>query len=383
MASTKIYKTHEDMTADRNNRLLEKLLSTCKPGRQDTYKRYISSYKMAGASPYTICSHLESLLIWDNRIDTDFDQLTPTDLENVLYTLEDVQLSQRSKDKHKVNLRSFLKYAGRDDLKKCFIFKRNKNNKLPEDLLTKEDVSKLIDAALNPRDKAIISLLYESGARRGEMLSLRLKHITPHERGFYVHFPKGKTGSRKILVVYSAMYINQWLTVHPDRDNRESYFLSSLKDGSEQMTPVNLTKLISKAANRAGIQKKVNPHVFRHAQATELAKDFTEQQMKNYLGWSKDSSMASVYVHLSGRDMDTAVLEKNGIEIEDRDTRLKPAECPRCHHMLPNGVKYCGFCGLPLTGEATDENKKALENLLEGLKAHPEILLELAGMKKS
>ncbi len=383
MGASKVYKTHADMITDRNNRQLEKLLNTCKPSRKDIYRRFIGSYKMAGASPNTICMHIESLILWDKRIEQDFDLLTPIDLENVLYTLEETQLSQRSKDTYKLNLRTFLKYAGRDDLRKSFVFKRNNKTKLPEDLLTKDEVSKMIDAALNPRDKAIISLLYESGARRGELLSLQLKHITPHDKGFYIHFPQGKTGARKILVVYSAMFINQWLTVHPTRDKRETYFFSPLDDGSSPMTAANFVKILAKAANRAGIQKKVNPHSFRHAQATALAKDFTEQQMKNYLGWSKDSKMASIYVHLSGRDMDDAILKKNGIEMEERDTRLKPEECPRCHHVIPNGVKFCGFCGLPLTGDATDENKKALDNLLEGLKAHPEILIEaLAKLNK-
>lgn len=371
MGPTKVYKTHVDMTIDRNNRQLEKLLSSCKPTRKDIYKRFISSYKMAGASPHTISSHIESLILWDNRIEIEFDELTSTDLENVLYTLEDTQLSQRSKDTYKLNLRTFLKYAGRDDLRKCFVFKRNHNTKLPEDLLTKDEVSRMIDAALNPRDKAIISLLYESGGRRGELLSLQLKHITPHERGFYIQFPQGKTGARKILVVYSAMYINQWLIVHPTRDNRESYFLSSLDDGSAPMTAANFTKILSKAANRAGVQKKVNPHSFRHAQATELAKDFTEQQMKNYLGWTRDSKMASVYVHLSGRDIDEAILKKNGIEVEDRDTRLKPEECPRCHHMLPNGVKYCGFCGLPLSKEVKESDDDKITQVLKAILTDP------------
>jgi hypothetical protein len=142
-----------------------------------------------------------------------------------------------------------------------------------------------------------------------------------------------------------------------------------------QISATAFRQVLTKAAERAVIQKKVNPHAFRHAQATELAKDFTEQQMKQYLGWAQDSKMAAVYVHLSGRDMDAAVLAKNGIEVEKRDTRLKANECPRCHKMIPPDVMFCGFCGLPLTKEAETQNKDAIELILAKFKEHPEILL--------
>ena len=49
--------------------------------------------------------------------------------------------------------------------------------KLPEEMFTEEDIKKLINAADLPRDRAFISVLYESGCRIGEMLFMRLKHI--------------------------------------------------------------------------------------------------------------------------------------------------------------------------------------------------------------
>ena len=70
-------------------------------------------------------------------------------------------------------------------------------------------------------------------------------------------------------------------------------------------------------AIRAGIAKRVNPHSFRHARASNLANFLTEAQMKEYLGWVGDSRMASTYVHLSGRNIDNALFKLNGIKTED------------------------------------------------------------------
>ncbi len=52
-----------------------------------------------------------------------------------------------------------------------------KNRKLPEEILTEEDIRKMINAAYNTRDKAIVSVLYESGCRVGEFLCMKIKNV--------------------------------------------------------------------------------------------------------------------------------------------------------------------------------------------------------------
>lgn len=64
--------------------------------------------------------------------------------------------------------------------------------------------------------------------------------------------------------------------------------------------------LFKKAARKTKIRKRCNPHIFRHSRATLLAQHLTEAQLKQVFGWTQSSKMASVYVHLSGRDNDDA-----------------------------------------------------------------------------
>lgn len=71
----------------------------------------------------------------------------------------------------------------------------------------------------------------------------------------------------------------------------------------------------------------MNPHAFRPASATHLANILTEAQMKEFIGWIQDSDMASVYVHLSGRDVDRAILKLYGMMMDDERSNgklLKP-----------------------------------------------------------
>ena len=71
---------------------------------------------------------------------------------------------------------------------------------------------------------------------------------------------------------------------------------------------------IRKMALKAGIRKRVFPHLFRHSRATFLASRMTEAQMKEYFGWTQSSDMAATYVHLSGRDVDDTLLKINHID---------------------------------------------------------------------
>ncbi len=52
---------------------------------------------------------------------------------------------------------------------------KRKDAKLPEQILNKKNVVKLIKACCNPRDKAIVSVLYESGTRVGEFLGMKVR----------------------------------------------------------------------------------------------------------------------------------------------------------------------------------------------------------------
>ena len=68
--------------------------------------------------------------------------------------------------------------------------------------------------------------------------------------------------------------------------------------------------------------------------------------------------MASIYVHLSGRDVDKAILKTHGIkleETEDEKSLLEPKSCKRCNDVNPATNRFCRVCGLPLDDKIADE----------------------------
>jgi ribosomal protein L40E len=121
-----------------------------------------------------------------------------------------------------------------------------------------------------------------------------------------------------------------------------------------------LAKVLKVAAERAGLSKKVHPHKLRHSRATFLASKLTEAQMNQVFGWKQGSDMPSIYVHLSGRDLDDAILGVYGLrKVEDKEPKLKPKICPRCNTSNSFDARFCMKCGLALDLRAAQEIEEA------------------------
>jgi integrase len=107
---------------------------------------------------------------------------------------------------------------------------------------------------------------------------------------------------------------------HPGKNDLEApmWFKLGKKDKLEvnSLQPMQYDTIrmrLKKLAKKAGIKKRIHRHLFRHSRATYMADYLTEAQMNVYFGWIQGSEMPSVYVHLSGRDIDDAILKANGI----------------------------------------------------------------------
>ena len=247
-------------------------------------------------------------------------------------------------------------------------FKNNRQH-LPSELLTIEDVKKLADAANNLRDRAFVLMLYESGARIGELINLTLKDIEPDKYGIKVSL-FGKTGARKIRLIASAPAINMWIERgHSDRDNKNSMLFCGMwaKKKGKDIEYSTFRLMLQDLAKKAKITKPINPHHFRHSRATELAKMFTEAQLCQYMGWIPASREAATYVHLSGRDMDKAVLKLNGLvdEEDTEDSKFKAITCPRCGIQNSPESRACPHCGIPLDLQSVMDYEKTSKETLK------------------
>jgi len=283
--------------------------------------------------------------------------------------------SDSTKEECKITLRKFFKWLRNaedypQEVKWIKISKKKHNNKLPEEILTKEEIEKLANATHNLRDKAFILTLYETGCRIGELLPLRTKSIQFDEYGI-VLIVNGKTGSRRVRLIEYAKDLTNWLDIHPLKRDPEAFVWINLgnKGRLELLRYNTVNYLLKYLAKKVGITKRVNPHSFRHARATHLANKLTEQQLKVYFGWCGSSKMASTYVHLSGKDIDDALLKLHGFKPGDNKElkNISVKTCFKCNESNSVLSQFCKKCGFPLDTTAMieiDETRRKIDEFM-------------------
>jgi len=273
-------------------------------------------------------------------------------------------------------LKKYLEFIGKENLLKGIKVPKKQQIKVKaSDLLTREDVQSLIEACSSARGRAFISMLYESGARIGEILNIELKDMEFDSNGVLVEI-NGKTGKRRIRLVESAGYLRKWVTEIRQKHPKAVY----LWFGEDEFLPSKYaatTKFLRKTAKLAGIRKKVNPHIFRHSRASELAQKLREPQLRAFMGWGASSDMPEVYIHLSGRDVDNAILRARGADIEEikQVNKFKPVKCPNCRADNIPGTAYCMVCDFPLDESIRREmnqEKQLAFKILRALQKTPE-----------
>lgn len=244
-------------------------------------------------------------------------------------------------------------------------------NKKSEDIITQKEVRELIAACEhNSRDQLLISMLYDSGCRISELLTMRIKDVVSDQYGLYIHVT-GKTGERNVrLVGDSQVYFKNWILRHPDRENPDAWLYIKLDSGKyrndkhEGMDYYTAQKVLRDAKRRSGITKRIHLHQFRHTRATLLARDLKEAPLERQMGWIHGSRQTRTYVHLKDKDVDIAVLKAYGIEVQEEKYKHiddLPRVCPRCGTINTSDADYCKRCALPIEANKVIELDKKMK----------------------
>lgn len=269
---------------------------------------------------------------------------------------------------YSVTLKRYYKWLLEDDNKypECVSWLKTtaghkSREKKPDPNITPEEVNLLIGECRNARDKALISLLYDSGCRIGELLTMKIEDLEFDDYGAIISVT-GKTGYRKVRVVGNSIaYIRGWLANHPKSNAISAWLFPDLTNFAHEMDYPSVRNLLKKAASRAGIERRIYPHLFRHTRATLLAAKIGEAPLEKHMGWVHGSKMSQVYVNLSGKDVDNAILGAYGVKLKETDKPLeeaRPKKCPRCGTDNPSTAQRCGHCWLPLsTAEAIKQSE--------------------------
>ncbi len=326
-----------------------------------------------------------------NRIKP-LDKCSEGDLKKILSKLD---VTEKTMSLYKVYLKNYFRWRGEPDKIAWIRIKKVKTPIHEDSLLTPEEIKSLLDACQSPRDSALIAILSESACRISEALSLNINDLSKTDYGFKMRIRSGKTGARDIALISSIPHLTQWLNIHPLKNDTNAPLFVNLgvRNHHERIAGHAVRKILRSITKRAGIEKRVHPHLFRHSTLTNLASDgMQESILRRLAGWTGSSDMPAVYIHIGNKDVEQAQLARHGKASAQMRLSQSPLtkECPTCHKAIPIEAQYCENCSKhqdlsPMVRRLLEENQHQLSEV-SSLKSEMECIkgiLEKCGITKN
>jgi len=156
------------------------------------------------------------------------------------------------------------------------------------------------------RNKAIISLMLHYGLRVSEVADLRPGNINITKGKLRVESGKGNKDRDLAIPEYLIHLLNSWRKKRPEGP----YFFSTL-DG-KKLSIRYLQQMVKRYGQKAGINKNISPHTFRHTYATQYYRQTKDiETLRRILGHS-DISTTTIYITLANIDVENGMKDFKG-----------------------------------------------------------------------
>lgn len=218
------------------------------------------------------------------------------DINNYILDLIRNKRISASQQNQRINAIKFYyeKVLGYDKLQ-YKIERPKKKNTLPN-ILSVNEIKKIIDNTKNIKHKCIVSLLYSAGLRRSELINLKLDSILADQMQIKITNSKGN----KDRYVGLSSHLLQLLRKYFQEFKPKIWLIEG--QNREQYSPTSVLNVVKNSAKRAGIFRRVTPHMLRHSFATHHLESGTDlRYIQEFLGHSS-SKTTEIYTHVAKTD---------------------------------------------------------------------------------
>lgn len=221
-------------------------------------------------------------------------------------------LKKSTQNYHLIALRSFLKYLAKLDIKtlapeKIELAKQGTRNIefLEEDELKRlREAPRKVKGLIGKRDTAILEMLFSTGLRVSELSKLKVESINLKRDEFTV---RGKGSKHR--VVFLSDESRDAIKAYIDARSDTSPYLFIGHDRAKQarepmpLTPRSIQRVVDRYARKAGITKKITPHVLRHTFATDLLRNGADIRSVQAMLGHESITTTQVYTHVTDQQL--------------------------------------------------------------------------------
>lgn len=269
--------------------------------------------KLKGYSSLTICAYLGHTLRFFEFIKKQPDQVVNQDIEEYLLNILEKNKVSFSYLNQAISAIKFVYKHVIKSNKICNIIlpRPKKVEKLP-DILSKDEVIRLLKEVKNLKHRAILMLTYSAGLRVSEVVSLKVKDIDSIRMLIHVRQGKGRKDRYSILSKNALLALRAYA-----KEFQPTEWLFPGDQIGKHLTERTAQKVFESASKKAGIKKDVSIHSLRHSFATHLLEGGTDLRYIQELLGHKNSKTTEIYTHVSQKDLGRIRSPLDNINLND------------------------------------------------------------------
>lgn len=289
---------------------------------------------------------------------------------------------QNTKQVYVAILKSFLlwmieeKYSNIDyfKAKRIKVPKIDTNTTAPHQVLTEDDVKKIMNTTVNPMHRALFAVAFESGARPQELADATWRDFKEDEYGYAGHVQDFKTKKpRFVRLRWSAGYLSDWRQVSKWTRPDDFIFTTQRGKGMAYKTALCLFQDKAKQAGLYEAGKQIKLYANRKGRINDMiAKNVPSDAIMHQIWGNPSSRMLKTYSAQTDQQIDNKLLEHSGVKpASSVESVLRDITCPHCGESNRALAERCSRCGEALSERAKQAaaearaQKQSLEDEIE------------------
>ncbi len=214
-----------------------------------------------------------------------------------LYLLEHKEVSHSYANQAINAVKFYVQHVKKEKMKMCDMPRPKAQKKLPN-VLSEEEVKRIIDALSNNKHKVLLMIVYSSGLRVSEVVRLKISDVDSDRMLVRIRQGKGRKDRYSMLSEAALEELRKYYKEYKPKE-----WLFESQDKKWHLSERTVQKVFKNACKKANIKKEVGIHSLRHSFATHLLEGGVDLRYIQEILGHKSSKTTEIYTHVTKKSI--------------------------------------------------------------------------------